>query len=105
MLQAKHKCKEKASAYASYLPAQLVKSYRSEVLSKFDPEVQELASSIEQRENIPLYPDKIEMKDMNNAKLEWLLDIDDLTLFSEQKNFVADIDEISVSVFSAKSFC
>ena len=39
VLQAKHKYKEEVSAFTSYLSAQLVKLYRSEVLTKFNPSI------------------------------------------------------------------
>ena len=50
--------------YISYLPIWLVKSYGSEVLLKFDPEVQELALSIEWRESMLLYLDKVEIEEV-----------------------------------------
>ena len=42
---------------------------------------------------------------MKNVKLDWLLEIDNLSIFSVKQNFVADIDSILVSAFSTKSFC
>ena len=105
MLQAKYKYKDEASTCISHLPIQLVKLCRVEVLSKFDPETQELVLGIEYRFSMPLYLDEVQIEDANNVKLEWLIGIDNLLLFSEKKTFTTNIDEILVSTFSIKLFC
>ena len=51
-----------------------------------------------------LYIDEVEIEDTNSVKLEWLIDIDDLSLSSEKKNFAANIDKMLVSIFGVKSF-
>ena len=53
---------------------------------------------------MPLYPDEVEIEKVNNTKLEWLIDMDNLSLSFKKKNFAANIDEISVSTFSTKLF-
>ena len=51
-----------------------------------------------------LYLDKVEIEEVSNMKLDQLIDMDDLSLSSEKKNFIANVDEISVSTFGTKSF-
>ena len=41
---------------------------------------------------------------MNNAKLEQLIDIDNRSITSGKKNFVADADKMLVSTFSNRLF-
>ena len=46
----------------------------------------------------------MKVEDTNNAKLEWLTEMDNLFLSSKKKNFT-DVDKILVSTFGVKSFC
>ena len=64
-----------------------------EVLFKFNPKAQELASSTEWRKGIPLYLGEVKIEDMNN-----------LSLSLEKKNIIANIDEMLVSTFGMKLF-
>ena len=47
----------------------------------------------------------MKIEDINNAKLEYWIEIDDLSLSIDKRNFAADVNKILVSIFSAKSFC
>ena len=51
-----------------------------------------------------LYPDKVEIDEVANIKLDSLIDMDDLSLSSNNKNFIAKEDNMSVSTFGSKSF-
>ena len=53
---------------------------------------------------MPLYLDEVEIEDTSNIKIEQLIDMDNLSLSYEKKNFVADSDKILVSTFDTKSF-
>ena len=41
-----------------------------------------------------LYPDEVKIEDVNNTKLEWLIDMDNLSLSSEKKNFAGCADKM-----------
>ena len=66
--------------------------------------MQELVSSTEWRDRVLLYPDKVEIEEVNNMKLDLLIDIDNLSLSSKKKNFIVKENNIPVSTFGTKSF-
>ena len=58
-LQAKKKYKKEAEEYVAHLLEQLVKEYGEVVLTKLDPYIQDLVSSIVQIDRVSLYPEDI----------------------------------------------
>ena len=53
---------------------------------------------------MPLYPNKSKIEEVTNTKLDWLIDMDNLSLSSDKKSFMEAEDDMSVSTFRTKSF-
>ena len=54
---------------------------------------------------MPLHLDKEEIDDAKKTKLDQLIGIDDLSLLSSRKEFLADEHDLLANMLGAESFC
>ena len=100
---AKRKYKEEAEKYSSYMAAWLVKLHGEGIIAKLDPDVQKIVKTVEWRDNIPLYPEEVEVKDASKMKIDWLIDIKELETTGVDDKSVA-MDNVSIGSFGSQSF-
>ena len=102
-LWAKRKHKTEAETCASHMAAWLQNLHGSSILTKLDPQVQDLVRSVEWRDGFPLCPEEAEIEDAGNLKLDWLIDMKELDVKDQDDRSVA-MDDASIVSFGEKSF-
>ena len=102
-LWAKRKYKTEAETHASHMAAWSQKLHGSSILTKLDPQVQDLVRSVKWRDGFPLHPEEAEIEDAGNLKLDWLIDMKELDIKEQDDRSVA-MDDTSIVSFGEKSF-
>ena len=92
-LWAKKKHKKVAEEYVAYLLAWLVKEYREVVLTKLDPYIQDLVSSVVQTDGVLLYLEDVMIDQASKVTIDWLISIEELEI-DESKKLVITIDNV-----------
>ena len=59
---------------------------------------------MEWRDGVPLYPEEAEIDDIASSKIDWLIDIDDISFSSGRGTNTFEEDDMSVSTIGSKSF-
>ena len=104
ILWVKRKFKVEAELVLVYIAAQLVKLHRDSILTKLDLDMQKVIKTVQWREGVLLYLEKVEIEDTSKIQLDWLIDIEELNNMERKEKSVA-LDDISLVSFSKQSFC
>ena len=102
--QVKCECYEDTSAHASYFLLLIMKLQGKELLIKSNLVEWEWAKCIDQIEGVLLHLDEVEIETMNNTKINWQLDVDELMFSLKKKNFISSADDLSISMLNMKNF-
>ena len=94
-MQAKRKFKAEAEECASHMAVWLVKKHGDSILTKLDPEIQEVVKIVIQREDVPLHPEEVEIEDASKIEIDWLVDVKGLDEMRKNDVSVA-LDDTSV---------
>ena len=100
---AKRKYKEDAELYSSHMAAWLVKLHGDCITAKLDPEIQTLVKKVVWRNNVPLYPEEVEIEDASEMKIDWLIDIKELETMADDDKSIA-MDDVSIGSFGSQAF-
>ena len=85
------------------MAAWLTKIHGMSILAKLDPDMQNLVSTVVWRDDVPLYPEEVEIEDASKINLDSSIDIKDLDIM-ESNNRSVMIDDTSIVLFSEQSF-
>ena len=102
-LWAKRKFKTEAETCSAYMAAWLANMHGDCIISKLDPDMQNLVKSVEWRDGMPLYPEEAEIEDASKINIDWLIDMTDLDIAEGDDKSVA-MDDTSIISFGDKSF-
>ena len=97
----KRKHKEEAELYSSHMVVQLVKLHGDCITAKLDPDVQQIAKTVAQRDNTSLYLEEAEIEDSSKMKIDQLINIKELETTATNDKSVT-IDNASISSFRNK---
>ena len=100
---AKRKYNEEAEKYTSHMAAWLVKWHGDGIFAKLDPDVQKMVKSVVWKNNLPLYPEEVEIEDASTMKIDWLIDIKELEMTGVDDKSIT-MDDVSVVSFGSQSF-
>jgi len=100
---AKRKYHAEAAQYTSHMAAWLVKLHGDGIFAKLDPDIQRVVKSVVWKNNIPLYPEEVEIEDASTMKIDWLIDITELETTGVDEKSIT-MDDMSVGTFGSKSF-
>ena len=73
------------------------------IIAKLDPNMQNLVKIVIWRDDVPLYPEEVEIEDASKINLDWLINIKDLDIIEDNKKSVI-MDDPSILSFSEQSF-
>jgi len=100
---AKRKYHAEAEQHTSHMAAWLVKLHGDGIFAKLDPDIQKVVKSVVWKNNLPLYPEEVEIEDASTMKIDWLIDIKELETTGVDEKSIT-MDDMSVVTFGSKSF-
>ena len=97
-LWAKRKFRAEAEMHASHVEAWLIKLHGDSVLSRMDPDMQNVVKAVVWRDGFPLCTEEAEIEDAGNIQIEWLLDMKELEIKEKDDSSIA-MDDTSIQSF------
>ena len=73
------------------------------IISKLDPDMKAIIKTVIWRDRVPLYPEEAEIEDASKINIDWLINMKELDIESEDNKSIA-MNNISITLFGNYSF-